>query len=190
MNLGSYLKFLSKSTNQHGVHSPFVYNLVTQCFYDRKKKPEYTKIKNQYSKKGINSKQARLLFRLGRYLSIQNMCTTPNNLVINKILEIANPEAIATTNLEIYKNSTTLDLIYLDHIDLPDFMEQRIETFFKHTHNNSLLLIRNIHKSRASLKYWDILKNHTKVTVTIDTFDFGFVFFRNEQAKEHFVIRL
>jgi len=29
----SYLKFLLKSTNQHGVHSPFVYNLVTRCFY-------------------------------------------------------------------------------------------------------------------------------------------------------------
>ena len=30
-----YLKFLSKSSNQHGVHSPFVYNLVTQCFYNK-----------------------------------------------------------------------------------------------------------------------------------------------------------
>lgn len=29
----SYLTFLTKSTNQHGVHSPFVYNLVTKCFY-------------------------------------------------------------------------------------------------------------------------------------------------------------
>ena len=32
----SYLKFLLKSTNQHGVHSPFVYNLVTKCFYKKK----------------------------------------------------------------------------------------------------------------------------------------------------------
>ena len=31
----SYLKFLFRSSNQHGVHSPFVYELVTKCFYDK-----------------------------------------------------------------------------------------------------------------------------------------------------------
>lgn len=36
----SYLKFLLKSTNQHGVHSPFVYNYLTKCLY---KKPRLSK---------------------------------------------------------------------------------------------------------------------------------------------------
>jgi len=41
----SYLQFLLKSSNQHGVHSPFVYDLVTNCFYDNKEYSEYQKIK-------------------------------------------------------------------------------------------------------------------------------------------------
>jgi hypothetical protein len=37
---------------------------------------------------------------------------------------------------------------------------------------------------------WAIIKNHPKVTVTIDTFQWGLVFFIKEQEKEHFVIRI
>ena len=44
--LKSYLKFLWKSKNEHAVHSPFVFNLVTKCFYDKKQKYEYTIITN------------------------------------------------------------------------------------------------------------------------------------------------
>ena len=39
--LSSYSKFLWRSTNAHGIHSPFVYDLVTKCFYDQKKHPQY-----------------------------------------------------------------------------------------------------------------------------------------------------
>lgn len=35
----SYFSFWMRSTNQHGVHSPFVYSMVTQCFY-KKNTPE------------------------------------------------------------------------------------------------------------------------------------------------------
>ena len=38
-------------------------------------------------------------------------------------------------------------------------------------------------------KAWDYIKSHEKVTVTIDLFFIGLVFFRKEQAKQDFVIR-
>ena len=44
--LKSYLKFLWNSKNEHGVHSPFVFDLVTKCFYDKKKHFEYKVLKN------------------------------------------------------------------------------------------------------------------------------------------------
>jgi hypothetical protein len=37
-----YLKFLLKSTNQHGVHSPFIFDYLTKCLY---KKPHLSKNK-------------------------------------------------------------------------------------------------------------------------------------------------
>ena len=50
-----YIKFLLKSTNQHGVHSLFVYNFVTKCLYDKKKYDAYKKLQN-YRKTLKNSK--------------------------------------------------------------------------------------------------------------------------------------
>ena len=41
----SYINFLYRSSNQHGVHSPFVYDLITKCFYDKKKYANYFELK-------------------------------------------------------------------------------------------------------------------------------------------------
>ena len=41
----SYIKFLYRSTNHHGIHSPFVYDLITKCFYDRKEYVHYIELK-------------------------------------------------------------------------------------------------------------------------------------------------
>ena len=64
------------------------------------------------------------------------------------------------------------------------------ESSLSSIHNNSVLLFENIHSNRESEKVWNSIKKHEKVTVTIDTFLWGFVFFRKEQEKEHFIIRI
>ena len=48
----SYLQFLWHSKNEHGVHSPFVFSLVTKCFYDKKNKPEYAIIRSEERRVG------------------------------------------------------------------------------------------------------------------------------------------
>ncbi len=52
----AYIKFLLRSSNQHGVHSPFVYNLVTKCFYDSKKYDSYSILK-QYRRSLLKDKR-------------------------------------------------------------------------------------------------------------------------------------
>jgi len=56
--------------------------------------------------------------------------------------------------------------------------------------NDSVWIFDDIHWSPEMEDTWEIIKNHPKVTVTIDTFQWGLVFFRREQPKEHFVIRV
>ncbi len=59
-----------------------------------------------------------------------------------------------------------------------------------HFHNDSILVIDSIYKKKAFKKYWELLKNKMEVTVTLDLFCCGVVFFRKGQAREHFKIRI
>jgi phage pi2 protein 07 len=56
--------------------------------------------------------------------------------------------------------------------------------------NDSVWIFNDNHKSIENENTWEIIKKHPKVKVTIDVFHFGIVFFRAEQEKEHFVIRV
>jgi predicted O-methyltransferase YrrM len=56
--------------------------------------------------------------------------------------------------------------------------------------NETVWIFDDIHWSSDMEEAWEIIKNHPKVTVTIDTFQWGIVFFRTEQEKEHFTIRV
>ncbi|MEZ4802509.1 MAG: class I SAM-dependent methyltransferase [Gelidibacter sp.] len=81
------------------------------------------------------------------------------------------------------------DLVFFDgHHD-----KQATLTYFEQllpkTHNDSVFIFDDIHWSKGMTEAWECIKNHPQVTVTINTFYWGFVFFRTEQAKEHFVIR-
>jgi predicted O-methyltransferase YrrM len=57
-------------------------------------------------------------------------------------------------------------------------------------HNNSMLIFDDIYWSKGMTKAWEEIKEHPQVTVTVDLFFIGLVFFRKEQVKEHFKLRI
>jgi hypothetical protein len=77
------------------------------------------------------------------------------------------------------------DLMYFDNpsVDLISIYKEQFD-------NDSMLLIANIHSSKKKSSIWEALKENEEVTVTIDMFHCGALFFRKEQAKEHFKIRI
>jgi hypothetical protein len=56
--------------------------------------------------------------------------------------------------------------------------------------NNTMLLVDGIHKHTANFERWKKLKAEDQVRVTIDLFYCGIAFFKKEQAKEDFKIRI
>ncbi len=52
----AYLKYLRRARTEYGVHSPFVFNLLKNCIYDKKFYPQYDIIK-QYRKELLSDKR-------------------------------------------------------------------------------------------------------------------------------------
>ncbi len=256
----SYLKFLWNSKNEHGVHSPYVFNLVTKCFYDKKNYSEYSILKSyrksllennnfievtdfgagskvfksnkrQISKiaktAGITRKRAELLFRIVNYLqpnSILEIGTSlglatsalalgnpkakiitlegcPNTLVIPKEMFQVSSFKLSSNNISFvttefstfFKTQNpkpkTQNLIYFDGNHSKKATLNYFELLLPTICNDSVWIFDDIHWSNEMEEAWETIKKHPKVTVTIDTFQWGLVFFRKEQEKEHFVIR-
>ena len=255
----SYIKFLSNSTNEHGVHSPFVFDFVMKCIYDKTNYPEYEVLKN-YRKfllenkntievtdfgagsrifksnnreiakiaqtAGISSKNAELLFRIVRYFQPKNILEIGTSLGLatsalssgNQNAEVISlegcPNTMAITK-EMFQNSSfkfnaenikfvntkfedylsncqlkteNWQLIYFDGNHSKKATLAYFETLLPTISNDSVWIFDDIHWSLDMEEAWDSIKNHPEVSVTIDTFQWGIVFFRKEQNKEHFII--
>jgi predicted O-methyltransferase YrrM len=106
---------------------------------------------------------------------------------------INNVELIATEFSTYFKTQNpkpkTHNLIYFDGNHSKKATLDYYELLLPTITNETLWIFDDIHWSPEMEEAWKIIKTHPKVTVTIDTFQWGLVFFRKEQPKEHFVIR-
>jgi len=252
----SFILFLLKSTNQHGVHSPFVYNLVTKCFYQKTDASKVNLVntakkwlslnknnlivtdfgsgskvfKNNERKiaaiakvAGINTKKAALLLRILAYFEIKNMLEIGTSVGLGTAtLSTGNPKATITTlegckstaaiaqelfdtfklknitltignfkeTLPIVVNNSKFDLIYFDGNHQKEATLNYFNLCLKTIHNNSIFIFDDINLSPEMQQAWSTIKKHPKVTISIDTFFWGIIFFRKEQEKEHFTIRV
>ncbi len=253
----SYLQFLWHSKNEHAVHSPFVFSLITKCFYDKKPKTAYSVLKKyrnsllknsrtievtdfgagskvfksnsraiaQIAKTaGISQNRSELLYRITDYFQPENILEIGTSLgLATSALSLANKKAIITTvegcpetakiaqkqfrefgltninsivtEFKSFLSNDQLsngkyELIYFDGNHSKQATLDYFEMLLHTITNETLWIFDDIHWSQEMQEAWEEIKKHPKVSVTIDTFQKGLVFFRREQPKEHFVIRV
>lgn len=237
------------------MHSPFIYDLVTKCFYDRTEHPEYAALTSYRSEllqnpdkititdfgsgskvfksderainaiaktSGTSLKNTKLLFRIARYFQSASILELGTNLgLATHAMALANPKAEITTiegctavlNVaeqqfftKKLSNITTVqgdfkskiqeltqenwDLIFFDGHHSKEATLSYFKMLLPTAHNDSVFIFDDIYWSKGMTEAWEIIKDHPQVTVTVDTFNWGLVFFRKEQVKEHFKIRV
>ncbi|PHS09014.1 MAG: methyltransferase [Kordia sp.] len=250
----AYIKFLFHSTNEHGVHSPFVFDLITKCFYNKKQLSVYQKLdkyrtellKNKKNIQvtdfgagsrvfknntrsisaiaytaGITKKRSQLLTRLSQYFDFNTVLEFGTSLGLASVaIAFGNPKTKITTlegcpetsriaqeqfkehqlnnitsiitdfSAFLKEEKSNYDLVYFDGNHQKEATLEYFNSLIDNTNNYSMFIFDDIHWSKGMEEAWEEIKTHPKVTITIDTFFWGFVFFRTEtKHKEHFTIR-
>jgi len=240
----------------HGVHSPFVYQLIQEVLKDSSTMPSFEKIesirkrllkdktvlqvddygagsvtgnKKQRSISSIagtalkSPKYARLLFRLAHFTNAKNMIELGTSLgITSAYMASASPDSQLITfegaaavadlaqshftelqlnnihivkgpfdeSLQNYEAPLSHDLIYIDGNHTCEATLRYFHFFLPRTHEYSLMIFDDIHWSKGMEEAWEKIKQHPSVTLTIDLFFIGLVFFRKSQLiPQHFSIR-
>ncbi len=160
----AYLKFLARSTNAHGVHSPFVFAYVTRCLYTAEKRAK--------------DKATNVLLKSITYFKVKTL-SLPDNPVIKKQVKQQYPG--------LARNSGCFDMICMNHLTSEMFDALLSE---KKLHNNSVIFLTSIYQTLENRENWKALIASPHITVSLDLFHLGVVFLRKEQVKQHFTIRI
>ena len=252
----NYLIYRLNSVNEHGVHSPFVYELLLSTIYNKKAFYSYAQIEKirqdmLSSKQKVHctdlgagshnqnkisrslyeiastsvkpAKYAQLLFRLVDHFQPSSVLELGTSLGISsaymavansktKLITIEGCEEIAAvakqnffkldiTNIEqvvgnfdevlpsVLKSVNHLDLVFFDGNHRKEATLHYFKQCLEKSVETSVFIFDDIYWSSGMKEAWEEIKSNERVTVSIDLFYMGIVFFRKEQVKEHFVIR-
>jgi len=251
-----FLRYLLRSNSKFGVHSPFLYQLITEVFEDKTIYPAYQEVeslkaallKNEQQIEVIDhgagsrvdkgnlrsisritkntskpTKYGRLLYRLVQYLKPDNVIELGTSMGLSAAyMAFARPESkiitiegspniakVAKKNFDdlnlpnvqlnqgtfdeilpkILRETGKTDFVFIDgnHRKAPtlNYFEQCLSRAV----NDTCLVFDDIHWSEGMESAWEVIKHNRKVTLSVDLFFMGIIFFKEELTKQDFVIR-
>lgn len=101
-------------------------------------------------------------------------------------LQVGNFDVLLPVVIE---QAPKLDFVYIDGNHRKDATINYFKWCLPKVHEDSLLIFDDIYWSKGMKEAWEEIKNHPDVTVTVDLFWIGLVYFKKGQKKEHFKIK-
>jgi hypothetical protein len=224
----------------YGVHSPFVYDLITQvieekCYFYAYRnislirlqllqneqfvhyKGKRITVKKALRRYGISKKEGELLFRLTNYFKPHTILCIGSSLGLiplyltrydstvqcitlesepdfaNQAMCFLRREENPSLQIQIGSISETvpesivqfqrIDCIYINkNVEIND-LEVIFTQCFPYVHDTAFCVLAGIRSSKEKYHYWKQLCQHPNVTVTIDLFYTGILFFKPDLHK-------
>ena len=182
VNLLKY-KLLARHRKGFSVHSPFVFELLNNVFFEKEHYYCYKKIEKIVAENIDNSfifnklKYYKLFFRLANYFNAQKILIVGKNNFIEKIFTFVSSKTqfFYAENIEKMQKSD-FDLIF--------FAENSFFTFAETT--GKVLIFENIYKNRKINEVWKNICNDNNLKISIDIFHFGIIINKNDMPKQHY----
>jgi predicted O-methyltransferase YrrM len=90
---------------------------------------------------------------------------------------------------EVLKDLTQIDLLFVDGNHQREPTIKYFEQCLTKAVNETVFVFDDIHWSEGMEEAWNYIRNHPSVTLSVDIFFMGIVFFKKELTKQHFIIR-
>ena len=254
--INDYIHYRINAKNRHGIHSPFVYDLVEQYLYKdisnqicnpiEKIRIELLQNKSQlnFEDLGAGSKKvkkanptvrslaknslkpkkyAKLIAQIGQYISAKTIIELGTSLGTTTLyISKLNPQAtvytiegcpdiahiaqlqfdkLQATNIELHignfnqefpkllEKCPPPDLLFIDGNHTYEATIRYFEMALKYSHSKTLFIFDDINWSDGMKQAWNDLKNHPRVSISMDFFYLGVVSINPDFSKENFIIR-
>ena len=146
-------------------------------------------VSGQYFLKGLDEKTKSIFITIDGVKKLCEMATDRFNHISDKrrfkVINGLYDEKL----LELKKLNIKFDLVFIDGNHRFDATIKYFELLKKHLAQNAIVIFDDIHWSKGMEEAWDYIKSHSSVTVTIDMFWVGLVFFSKNESKENFIIK-
>ncbi|MEK6493072.1 hypothetical protein [Myroides odoratimimus] len=157
----NYFRYWWKSSNEHGVHSPFIFNLLTKGLYPKDSRW-----------RGMAKKDAFMLRMLSYY--------QPQSLAVHGVFSV---EVACAESLN--ESSDVVDMIYMSSVNDVNITKLRTRM-----HNDSVLVIDRREGREDVEALWKQIVLDEGFSATVDFYYYGVAFVRSEQLKQHFILRM
>lgn len=216
--LATRLLYKVRHHKGHGVHSPFVFNLINKVIEEKLHFYSYGDLASylsQFEDKRMQPKKDNLLaFRLVNYFNPKSILELGSDMGVNTLylkavakdtqcicIESDNKKReIAHRLCKGYNTEVTFceslqdisrpqfDCIYINLNNLPDITPSDLEELVAKCHPNSFIMVKGIRKNKKQNRLWKCLTQNEKRTAELDLFNIGLLFFDKQLYRWRYQI--
>jgi hypothetical protein len=183
------IKYTWKAKGRHGIHSPFVYDLMDKCF---KIPVSRTKINGISSKINVHENTLRCSMQLSKHLNHRILLTeTAHQTDVECLAKELNvpPQVQNLSFFDQLEKEKHASIILLTMYKRNDDILKKVNELLPFLDENSLILIDGIRANDLACSEWKQLNEKTGFHFSADVFHFGILAKRSFQEKEHFTLR-